>query len=108
VPFARCLRYRRIARGPEDQAVPLCLSCYTQDLERARAAEELKRVRREAREREERRWLRAERRRKWIEGGGALSDSFSEDTSEEDGRADPWDWGQDDDMNYSAQRHKLW
>lgn len=36
-----------------------------------------------------------ERRGKWVE----LSD-FSEYTSEEeDGRADPWDWGQNDDMN---------
>jgi hypothetical protein len=102
VPLARCLRCTRIARGPEDQAIRLCLSCHTQDVERARAAEELERVRREAREREKRWRLRAERRREWIERGFALSD-FSEYTSEEeDGRADPWDWGQDDDMNYSA------
>jgi hypothetical protein len=64
VPFARCLRCISIARGQEDQTVRLCLSCYTKDLERARAAEELQRVQREAGEQEERRSLRAERRRK--------------------------------------------
>lgn len=91
-----------IAKGPEDQAVPLCFSCYTQDLERARAVEELKRVQTEAREREKRRSLRAERRRVWIERGFALSDFSSEDSSEQDDREYQWDWGQDDDMNYSA------
>jgi hypothetical protein len=52
-----------ITKGLEDQAVPLCFSCHTQDLERARAVEELKRVQMEARGREERRSLRVERRR---------------------------------------------
>jgi hypothetical protein len=71
-------------------------------MERARAAEELERVRRETREREERRRRRTARRREWIERGFAPSE-FSEYTSEEeDGGADPWDWGQDDDMNHSA------
>jgi hypothetical protein len=102
VPFARCLRCGSIARGPEDQAVPLCLSCHTQDLERVRAAGELERVRREARGRKERRLLRAERRRKWIDGGRALSDYSSEDTSEQYVREDLWDWGQDDDISYSC------
>ncbi|KFY49112.1 hypothetical protein V495_00760 [Pseudogymnoascus sp. VKM F-4514 (FW-929)] len=102
VPFARCLRCEIIAKGPEDQAVPLCFSCHTQDLERARAAEELERVRREARWREERRSLRAERRRNWVERGFALSDFSSEDSSEQDDPEYQWDWGQDDDMNYSA------
>jgi hypothetical protein len=96
--FVRCLRCTTITMGPEEQNVPLCLSCHTQDLERARAAKELERVRREAREQEERRQRRTERRREWIERGFALSD-FSEYTSEEDSEADPWDWGQDDDMN---------
>lgn len=53
VPFARCKRFTIIAKGPEDQAVLLCFSCYTQDLERARAVEELKRVQMEVRGREE-------------------------------------------------------
>ena len=91
-----------IAKGPEDQAVPLCFSCHTQDLEKARAVEELKRVHTEAREREKRRSLHAERRRVWIERGFALSDFSSEDSSEQDDREHQWDWGQDDDMNYSA------
>jgi hypothetical protein len=45
----------------------------------------------------------SERRREWIEHGFTPSD-FSEEypSEEEDGGADPWDWGQDDDMNYSA------
>ncbi|OBT61335.1 hypothetical protein VE03_09536 [Pseudogymnoascus sp. 23342-1-I1] len=101
-PFARCLKCKIIAKGPEDQAVPLCFSCHTQDLERVRAAEELERVRREARWREERRSLRAERRRNWVERGFALSDFSSEDPSEQDDPEYQWDWGQDDDMNYSA------
>ncbi|KUJ08642.1 uncharacterized protein LY89DRAFT_676558 [Mollisia scopiformis] len=71
VPYARCKRCKMIAKGPEDQAVPLCFSCHTQDLEKARAVEELKRVQAEAREREKRRSLRAERRRIWIERGFA-------------------------------------
>lgn len=84
--------------------MPLCLSCHTQVLERARAVKELKRVQREARAQEERRSLRAGRRRKWIEGGGALSDSFSEDESEQENQNGPWDWGwgEGDDMNYST------
>lgn len=102
VPYARCKRCRTIAQGPEDQAVPLCFSCYTRDLERARAVEELKRVQTEAREREKRRSLRAERRQRWIERGLALSDFSSEDSSEQDDREYQWNWGQDDDMNYSA------
>jgi hypothetical protein len=56
---------------------------------------------RKANEQKERRLLLAERRRKWIDSGCALSNYSSEDTSEQDGR-DPWDWEQDDDMNYSA------
>lgn len=100
IPFARCHRCMMIAMGPDNKAVPLCLSCHRQDLERARAANELKRIQREARERGERRRLRAERRRAWIKGGGALSDSFLDDTSEEeDGQTDWWEWGLDDDMN---------
>lgn len=89
-PFARCLRCKRIAEGPKDQAVKLCLSCHRQDLARVRAVEELERVQREPGEREERRRLRAERRRKMIEWGSSLS-LYSEDTSEEDGRANRWD-----------------
>lgn len=97
VPYARCKRCRVIARGPEDQTVPLCFSCHTQDLEKARAVEELKRVQNEAREWEERMSLRAERRRR-------LSDFSSEDSGEQDDRGYEcyWDMGQDDDMNYSA------
>lgn len=91
-PFARCLRCQRIARGPDDQAVPLCLSCHTQDLERARAAKE---VQREVEERVERRRRRTESRR-------ALSDTSPEDMSEQDNHEDPWEWGQDDDENYST------
>ena len=82
--------------------MPLCFSCHTRDLERARAVEELKRVQTEAREREERRSLRAERRRGCVERGGALSDFSSEDPREQDDGDYQWDWGQDDDMNYSA------
>jgi hypothetical protein len=82
-----------IAKGLEDQAVPLCFSCHTQDLEKARAVEELKRVQTEAREREKRRSLRAERRQGWIERGFALSDFSSEDPSEQDDREYRWDWG---------------
>jgi hypothetical protein len=102
VPFARCKRCTMIAKGPEDQAVPLCFSCHTQDLERARAVEELKRVQMEARGREERTSLRAERRRCWVDRGFALSDFSSEDSSEQDDRDYHLGWGQDDDMNYSA------
>ncbi len=67
----------------------LCLSCHGRDRERERAVVEL---RREERERLERRRLRAERRRARIEGGYALSDLSSEDTSDvEGGRADLWE-----------------
>jgi hypothetical protein len=100
VPFARCLRCRSIARGPEDKAVKLCLSCHGQDLERARATQEQERVWRRVNEQKERRLLRAERRQDWINSGRALSD-YSSDASEH-GSQDLWDWGQDDDMNYSA------
>jgi hypothetical protein len=61
--FVRCLRCTAITLGPEDQNVPLCLSCYTKHLLRERAAEELERVRREGREREERRQRLTVRRR---------------------------------------------
>jgi len=100
--FVRCLRCKRIAMGPDDLAVQLCVSCYTQNLERARATGELERVQREAWGRELRRSLRAERRLRWIQDGGALSDSFSEDTIYQDDLDYTWDWGQDDDMNYSS------
>lgn len=98
VLFVRCLRCTAIARGPEDQNVPLCLSCYTQDLARARAAKELERVRREGREREERRQRLTVRRREWVERGFALSD-FSEYTSEDD--SDSWEWGYEDYSTHS-------
>jgi hypothetical protein len=101
VPFARCLRCRSIARAPDDKAVKLCLSCHGQDMRRARVVEEQKGLWKEVREQKERRLLRAERRQKWIESGRALSDYSSEGTSEQ-GSRDLWDWGQDDDMNYSA------
>jgi hypothetical protein len=101
VPFARCLRCRRIARGPEDKAVELCLSCHGQDMQRVRAIEEQERVWREVGEQKERRFLRAERRQKWIDSGRAPSDYSSEGTSEQ-GSRDPMDWGQDNAMNHSA------
>jgi hypothetical protein len=72
VLFVRCLRCTAITLGPEDQNVPLCLSCYTQDLVRERAAKELERVRRERREREERRQRLTAIRREWVERGCAV------------------------------------
>ena len=67
-------------------------------METAGAVEEQESVWREVNEQKERRLLHAGRRQKWIESGGALSDYSSEDASERGGR-DPWDWGQDDDVN---------
>lgn len=83
VPFVRCLNGITIVWVPRDQLMKHCLSCHSQDLEKEKAAEELERVRRETREIEQIWQQRAERRRRFIEQGGALSDSFSEDTSEE-------------------------
>jgi hypothetical protein len=102
MPYAQYKRCKIIAKGPEDQAMPLCFSCYTQDLERARAVEELKRVQTKAREQEKRRSLHAEQRQVWIEHGFALSNFSSEDSSKQDNREYQWDWGQDNDINYST------
>jgi hypothetical protein len=103
VPFVRCLRCRSIARAPEDTAVKLCLSCNWRDLERARARQEQERVWMMIAEQKERRLLRAGRRQNWIDIGGTPSDYSSENTtSEQQDRQNPWDQGQDDDMNYSA------
>lgn len=91
MPFVLCLKCKIIAEGPEDQAARLCLSCHTQDLEKARAARELERLRREARLRDERRSLREERRRNWIERGFAETDFSSADPRDQDDSDSEWD-----------------
>jgi len=94
VPFVRCIRCHLIATGPEDQAVKLCLSCHSQDLEKEESRRE-----RTLKEAGAKSWqmvaeessLRAERKQRWIERGGALSD-FSEQDPE-----DEWDYDWDTD-----------
>lgn len=101
MPFVRCLSCRSIAEGPQDKAAKLCVSCLGQAVRRARAVRERQMVWREVAEQKERKLLRAERRQNWIDSGRAMSDFSSQDPSEQ-GSRDAWDWGQDDDMNYSA------
>lgn len=98
--FVRCLKCTTIATAPEESTARVCYSCHTQNLERARAAEELRRVQREMKEREERFWQREEWRKNW---GGAASDFSSNDPREDD--EDDYQWNPMDDlgdeMNYS-------
>ncbi|CZT40884.1 uncharacterized protein RSE6_00555 [Rhynchosporium secalis] len=91
IPYVRCIRCKTIARGPEEKAVQLCLSCHRQDSEseKARAAEELKRIQTEIKEQVNMRILRAERRIAWVESGRAMSDFSSEDSESE---RDDWEY----------------
>lgn len=101
--FVRCSWCETIARAPADAGTKLCLGCYTYNIERRRAAEEVQRVQREMREREERRSSRDARRIQWIANNRAVSDFSSQDprSEEEEDNLDACQW-EEFAMNYSA------
>jgi hypothetical protein len=80
VPFTRFLRFRSIARGPEDQDA-MFIVLYT-GLGEGKSS---RGTREGAEGGEKERSLYTEKRRKWIKGGRGLSHYSSEDTSEQDG-----------------------